>query len=377
MYRTMFRRANEVTYLDTAAEGLPHPLCEGAFHEYYSAKSHGTPGRRQHFAAEKDALELAARLLGTDSGNVGFAASESDALALLAASIDWKPGDQVVTTDLEFPSNILPWLRVKQLGVDIRVIPTSKGSLNSEVFVEEMTPRTRVVALSLVSYKTGAYFPLVKNVAAEAHKRGAIVVLDATQALGRCPVTLDGVDYLVSSSFKWLLGPHGLGLVYLSPDFRPHFTPASVGWYSVENAFGENRFESYVLKNGAACISVGMPNFPSLYAMRHSLQFLLECRVKDIYEDLRAPVQRLRCGLVDLQLNLLTPADADLSSGIVSFAHPKAEEIGAALEEAGVIVWAGDGRIRASIHLYNNMEDVERYLQVLEDLRRRVALNVK
>jgi cysteine desulfurase / selenocysteine lyase len=126
MYRTMFKRATEVTYLDTVAEGLPHPLCERAFREYYSAKSHGTPGRRQRFAAEEDALELAARLLGTDPGNVGFAASASDALALLVASIDWKTGDQVVTTDLEFPSNILPWLRVKQLGVDVRVTPTAE-----------------------------------------------------------------------------------------------------------------------------------------------------------------------------------------------------------------------------------------------------------
>lgn len=368
MSREMFARAREVTYLDTAAEGLPHPQCEYAFHEYYKAKSQGTPGRREHFAAEKDALELAGRLLGTDSANVGFAASASDALALLAASIDWKPGDQVVTTDLEFPSNILPWLHVRRLGVDVSVVPGSKGSLDCGGLVKHMSPRTRVVALSLVSYKTGAYFPFVQDVAAEAHKRGAVVVLDATQALGRCHVSLEGVDYLVSSSFKWLLGPHGLGLVYLSPELRQRFTPASVGWYSVENAFGENRFERYILKNGAACIAVGMPNFPCLYALRHSLRFLLKCGVDNIFEELREPVQQLRSGLAELHLDLLTPPDANLASGIVSFAHPKAEEIGAALEKAGVIIWAGDGRVRASLHLYNDMRDVERYLDVLERL---------
>jgi len=376
MYREMFARASEVTYLDTAAEGLPHPLCERAFRDYFTAKSQGTPGRRGHFAAEKDALEVAGRLLGTDSANIGFVASASDALALLAASIDWRPGDHVVTTDLEFPSNILPWLRIKQLGVEVTVVPSSKGSLDCDRLVEHMSPRTRVVALSLVSYKTGAYFPFVQDVAAEAHKRGAVVVLDATQALGRCPVSRDGVDYLVSSSFKWLLGPHGLGLVYLSPEFRQRFTPASVGWYSVENAFGENRFERYVLKNGAACIAVGMPNFPCLYALRHSLQFLLECGVDNIFEELREPVQQLRRGLAELQLDLLTPPDAELASGIVSFAHPKAEEIGAALEKARVIVWAGDGRVRASLHLYNDMGDVERYLHVLEGLLAKEVVKV-
>jgi len=366
MHRRIFERATEVTYLDTAAEGLPHPLCEQAFREYFMAKSRGTPGRREHFAAEKDAHELAGRLLKTDSANIAFVASASDALALLAASIDWKPGDQVVTTDLEFPSNILPWLRLKQLGVDVTVVPSSKGALDWHRLVEHVSARTRVVALNLVSYKTGAYFPFVQNVAAEAHKQGAIVVLDATQALGRCPVSLDGVDYLVSSSFKWLLGPHGLGLVYLNPEFRQRFTPANVGWHSVDNAFGENRFERYVLKPGAACLAVGMPNFPSLYALRHSLRFLLECGVDNIFQQLIEPVRRLRHGLAELGLDLLTPPDAELASGIVSFTHPKAVEIGAALERSGVIVWSGDGRVRASLHLYNEMEDVERYLQALD-----------
>jgi cysteine desulfurase / selenocysteine lyase len=376
MHRKLFSRAAEVTYLDTAAEGLPHPLCEQAFGDYFKAKSQGTPGRREHYAAEKDALALAARLLGTDLGTVGFAASASDALALLSASIDWKPGDQVVTTDLEFPSNILPWLRVKQLGVELTVVHSCNGSLDWLRLVENMSAKTRLVALSLVSYKTGAYFPFVQEVAAEAHRRGAVVVLDATQALGRCPASLSGVDYLVSSSFKWLLGPHGLALVYISPDFRERFSPAIVGWYSVENAFAEDRFERYVLKGGAACLAVGMPNFPSLYALRHSLRFLLECGVDNIFQELREPVQQLRRGLSDLGLDLLTPSDAELASGIVSFAHPQAEEIGSALQKSGVIVWAGDSRVRASLHLYNNMEDVDRYLHVLRGLLTKAALSV-
>jgi cysteine desulfurase / selenocysteine lyase len=368
MYRKIFARASEVTYLDTAAEGLPHPLCEQGFREYLRAKSQGTPGRRVHYAAETEARELAGALLGTDPNNTAFMASASDALAMLAASIDWKPGDRVVTTDLEFPSNILPWLRVKQLGVDVVVVPSCKGSLDLRRIVKQISTRTRVIALSLVSYKTGAYFPFVKDIAAEAHKQGAIVVLDATQALGRCPVSVDGVDYLVSSSFKWLLGPHGVGLVYVSPDFRLHFTPASVGWYSVENAFGDNRFERFELKNGAACLAAGMPNFPSLYALRHSLRFLLECGVDYIFQELTEPTRQLRRGLAELNLDLLTPPESEFASGIVSFAHAKAEDIGAALERIGIIVWAGDGRVRSSMHLYNSMEDVERYLCALKRL---------
>ena len=114
-----------------------------------------------------------------------------------------------------------------------------------------------------------------------------------------------------------------------------------------------------------------MPNSPSLYALRHSLRFLLECGVDNIFQQLIEPVRQLRCGLAELDLDLLTPPDAELASGIVSFAHPKAVEIGVALERAGVIVWAGDGRVRASLHLYNEMEDVERCLRVLDALLKR------
>jgi cysteine desulfurase/selenocysteine lyase len=362
----LFPRATEVAYLDTAAEGLPPQFICEAFRDYCEAKSQGTPGRREHYAAESEALAAATRLLGTDVQNVGFAASASDALALVASSIDWRQGDEVVTTDLEFPSNVLPWLHVRRLGIKVKVVASHNGSLDARTIIDRLSPRTRVVALSLVSYKTGAYFPDVKDVAAEAHKRGAIVVLDATQALGRCPVSLEGVDYLVSSSFKWLLGPHGLGLVYMSPEFRERFTPTSIGWYSVEDAFGESRFERYTLKRGAACVTVGMPNFPALYAFRRSLQFLLEYGIEQIYSELKEPVQRLRRELAGLGLSLLTPSAPELASGIVSFAYPNAEGIGAALEKAGVIVWAGDGRVRASLHVYNDVDDVARYLDALK-----------
>jgi selenocysteine lyase/cysteine desulfurase len=260
------------------------------------------------------------------------------------------------------------------MGAEVIVVPSRDGALSLQGIVEQISTRTRLVALSLVSFKTGAYFPLIEDVAKAAHQYGAVMVVDATQALGRCHVSLKDVDYMVSSSFKWLIGPHGLGLVYVSPGFRQRFAPAILGWYSVENAFGHDRFARYSLKSGAACISAGMPNFPSLYALRHSLQFILECGVGNIFQELSEPVKQLRGGLVDLGLDLLTPASSALASGIVSFAHPRAEAIGEALEEAGVIVWAGDGRVRGSLHLYNDMKDVERYLHVLTRLLKREHL---
>lgn len=368
MYKDLFPTAREVTYLDTAAEGLPHPECGKAFQLYSEIKARGTPGRVELHKAEAETLDMAARLLGTDSSNVTFLSSASEALSLLATSLELKPHDQVIISDLEFPSNVLPWLRLRQKGIDVVVLPGRDGKLDWEEIAKKISSRTRLISLSLVSYKTGAYLPFVKEISNAAAKVGALVSIDATQALGRCPVSIEGVDYLMSSSFKWLLGPHGLAVVYTSPRFRASLQPAFVGWYSVKNLFSERRFETYELKEGAAQLPVGMPNFPSIFALKRSLEFLLQAGVENIHRDLQPLVSRLRAGLAELGLDLLTPAEPQYASGIVAFAHPKAEQIGAELQKQGVTVWSGDGRVRASVHLYNDSADIDRYLSSLEGI---------
>lgn len=365
MYKRFFPHAQQVIYLDTAAEGLLLPQCAEALAAYARAKTLGTPGRREFHRTEAETLALAAQLLGTEPMNVALLPSASDAFNALATSLDWKPKDHIIISDLEFPSNVLPWLRLRSLGVDVTIVPSEKGSLSWESVVGRITPRTRLISLSLVSYRTGAYFPSVARIAAEAHAAGALLAIDATQALGRCPVSLDGVDYLMSNTFKWLLGPHGLAITYLSPEFRRKLRPASIGWYSVKNAFSPGRFETYELKDGAHCLPVGTPNFPSIYALRQALEFMLQVGVERLDQQLKPLVTELRQGFANLGLDLLTPADPEYASGIVSFAHARPEELGRRLEEKGIVVWAGDGRVRASVHLYNEADDIDRCLGAL------------
>jgi cysteine desulfurase / selenocysteine lyase len=364
-YKYLFPQAAKTAYLDTAAEGLPVPQAEQALWQYFQDKSLGTPGRRCFHAAEAETLELAARLLGTEKDNVALLSSASEALNVLPNSIDWREGDESILTDLEFPSNVLACLRLKQAGVKIVIVPGDRGGFDWEEIAERLTPRTRLVSVSLVSYKTGAYFTGLSKLAFEARRVGALVSVDATQALGRCPVSLEGIDLLMSSSFKWLLGPHGLAVVYVSPELSAKLSPASVGWYSVSDLFAPDRFERYDLKPGAARLSIGMPNFGSIYALGESLKFLLEAGVETIHRDLAPLVAQARRELAAMGVQILTPEGCEAASGIVAFAHPKAREVGAALEEQGVIVWSGDGRVRCSLHLYNDAADVDRYIDRL------------
>ncbi|MBK9169974.1 MAG: aminotransferase class V-fold PLP-dependent enzyme [Bryobacterales bacterium] len=360
-----FLRARECCYLDTAAEGLPPAAAAAALEAYLAAKNLGTPGRAALYAEEREAIRSAARLLGVAAEDLAFLANTSEALNLLANSMRWEPGDHVLLCDLEFPSNVVSWLRLRQFGVDVEVLPAHRGAVPIDDFVSRLRPRTRLVTVSQVSYKTGTRLPYVPELAAAAHRVGALLCLDATQALGRVPVAVEGVDYLVASSYKWLLGTHGLAVAYCAPTLRDRMEPASTGWYSLDSPFRPDRFTDYALKPRAAALQAGMPNFPAIYALRAGVDHLLAADVARIDETLRPLVADLREGLAKQGLDLLTPADPVYASGIVSFAHPRPEALGAALEERGVIVWAGDGRVRASMHLYNGRADVERLLDAL------------
>lgn len=364
--KTNFPHSQEVAYLDTAAEGLPPQSTQEALARYFQAKASGTPGRRRLFAEESEIRQLAGRLLGTSGDRVALLSNASEGLNQLAASIAWQPGDEVLIDDLEFPSNVVVWLPLRDRGVVVRVVPSRDGVLRLEDFTARIGPRTRVVSVSQVSYKTGTQLPFLPELSREAHRAGAFFCVDATQALGRVPVGVTGVDYLVASSYKWLLGVHGLGIVYLSPELEERLTPAAVGWYSIRDLFTPERFETFSYKSGAARLALGMPNFPSMYALREGLEYLLAIGVEIIESALRPFVRKLRSGLEERGVALLTPAGPEYASGIVSFAQADAEDIGAKLEREGVIVWAGDGRVRMSVHLYNDESDIDRLFSALD-----------
>jgi len=367
----MFDRAREVAYLDTAAEGLPLASCREALASYFEDKSRGSPGRRRLHERESAALDAAARLLGTEPENVALLASASDALNVFANSIEWNRGDEVLISDLEFPSGVLAWLRLRERGVRVRVIPSHGGAVSLDDFARAIGPSSRVICVSHVSYKTGTRIPFLRELSGLAHAHGAMLVVDATQSLGRVPVAIEGIDFLVASTYKWLLGIHGLGVVYLAPRTRERIAQGAVGWYSIKDLFTPERFDRYEPRPGAAWMMCGMPAFASIYVLARSVEFLLEQNVTSVDDKLRPLVAALRQGIADLGLDLLTPAGAEYASGIVSFLHPACGQIGAALEREGVIVWTGDGRVRASVHLYNDPDDVSRFLEVLSRVCRR------
>ncbi len=371
--RQLFPLTGEISYLDTAAEGLPPLTAEAELAHYWREKSKGTPGRVRLYEKQRETEEAAARLLGTSADNIAFLSHSSEALNLLANSIDWQEGDEVLICDLEFPSNVVVWLRLVEMGVRVIVIPTTGGVMRLEDWTTRLSRRTRIVSVSQVSYKTGTQAPFLSSLADEAHRAGALFCVDATQALGRVPVSLDGIDYLVASSYKWLLGTHGLGLVYMSQEARQQAPPRTAGWYSVESVFHPRRFETFSQKRSAGQLQSGMPNFPALFAISAGIEVLLSVGVDRLDQELRPLVKVLRDGLEEQGHTLLTPAGPEFASGIVSIECDDPEARAAWLASQGVIVWGGDGRMRMSVHLYNDENDIERCLDAFRRMPRNIV----
>jgi selenocysteine lyase/cysteine desulfurase len=195
----------------------------------------------------------------------------------------------------------------------------------------------------------------------------ALVAVDVTQALGRVPLDLRGADLVVSSTHKWILASHGGGLVGVPKERAAEWTAPAGGWFNLEDAFGPDRFERAVSRPGAASFTVGMPNYPAVYAIRAGLEYVRSVGVEKIDAHARPLVLHCLAELRKLPVELLTPDEPGRVAGILAFRHPRAEEIHAKLHAANVHVMSHAGRLRIAIHGYNTMEDVERLLRELRE----------
>ncbi len=356
----------DIAYLNTAAESIPPQCVHEALERYWRDKTLGMRGREGHFSAVESCREISARMTGLRSREVSFCSCSSEAYNLLSSALDLGPQDEVVVTDLDFPAGATPWLRAARPPVT-RLWKNSGGALDAACLQPLLNERTRLVQVSLVSFYNGhriAWQPLCAAVRALAPK--ALISVDVTQALGR--VDLDcaaEADILISSTHKWSLGIHGGCVIGVPERNAERLTTRAGGWYHLGNAFDADRFERADSKTGAASYSVGMPNFPALYALDAALRYVDGVSVAAISAHAGPLVAELRAGLLELGLEPMCPLDPALPTGILAFQHPRSAEMHAALEKAGVHVMHHAGRIRLAVHGYNTREDITRALAAL------------
>jgi selenocysteine lyase/cysteine desulfurase len=351
-------------YLNTAAEGIPPLEVKAALDEYFAHKQIGMDGRDQHFARWDDLKRLTAEFFGLTAAEIGICSCSSEAYNLAAMALRLREGDEVIINDLDFPAGATPWLQA-DCPATAKVWKARKGGLDVNDLAALLSPRTRLVTVSLVSFFNGHRIHLPEVADVVRAKSNALLAVDVTQALGRIPLDLKEADLIVSSTHKWILASHGGGLVGVPKHRTKEWTVPAGGWFNLENAFGAERFDAAVSKPGAESFTVGMPNFPAVYAVHAGLQYIKSIGVKAIDAAARPLVQACLEGMQSLKVDLLTPRDEAHIAGILAFRHPDADRIHKALHAANVHVMSSAGRMRIAIHGYNTAADIERLLSTL------------
>jgi len=309
---------------------------------------------------------LAARMLGARAPHeVAFVENTSTALSMVAEGLDWRPGDNVVGATLEFPSNVYPWMGLAARGVEYRQAEERDGRIDPEELLSLIDGRTRMLVLSWVQYASGFRSDLAR-LGKACRERGVLFVVDIIQGLGALALDVEReyVDVAAASSHKWLLGPEGVALLYVSDRVIDRLRPVRAGWRSMRDPFQWIEYD-LTWNEGARRFESGTLNVYGIAALGGSLEILLEVGAGEIETRVLALTDLAARGLADLGMAVVSSRRRGETSSIVTAvpAGRTAWDLVRELGERNVVVAARAGRLRIAPHFYNTAEEIERCLE--------------
>ena len=385
-------RGRRLAYLDNAATAQKPLVVADAVHDFYTAHNANVV-RGVHLLGEEATgayertREVVRRFLNAGSPEeIVFTHGTTAGLNLVAQAwggANLQAGDEVVLTVMEHHSNIVPWQMVAhRTGAVLRVVPlTADGSVDMEAYRSLVTARTRVVAVSQVSNVLGTVAPIVE-MAAIAHKVGAIIVVDGAQSVPHMSVDVRALDcdVFVFSGHK-LYGPTGVGVLYGKRALLDRMPPWQTGGGMIETV----TFEATTWAPPPARFEAGTPPIASVIGLGAAIEYLDGLGIDAIADHEAALLDYATMVLEEVPgLKLFGSAPGKL--GVLSFVlgeiHP--HDLGTILDAGGVAVRAGHhcaqplmkhlrlpATVRASLGLYNTREDIDQLVAGLDDARRR------
>jgi selenocysteine lyase/cysteine desulfurase len=322
---------------------------------------------------EADRLRASlARLFNCGADHIALTRSTAHGISLLAAGLDWQPGDNVVGARGEYPANVYPWVALRQRGVEYRPADNAGGRVTPQSVLRLVDARTRVVALSHVEFWNG-YRVDIQTIGQECRRRGVILAVDAIQSAGALQLDFARlpVDYVAAGSYKWLLGTQGIGFAWCHPDLLPRIQPVLVGTTSVRDRLNYFSYptDHVDFESTARRLEEGNPSLLDMAAFGAAVDVFLEVGPAVVERRVLGLALRLAEGLDRQGFEVLGPwpRDEKERSGIVSFRKRGSppQEILRDLQASRIVGRIHADFVRLSPHFYNTDDEVDRVIDVL------------
>lgn len=370
---TEFLLKPQVIYLNHAAVA-PWPLrtCEVVKNFAEENLHQGSKAYAQWMERETELREQLRRLINAPStDDIALLKNTSEALSIIAYGLDWQPGDNIIITDQEFPSNRIVWESLKNQGVEVRIISVMGEEDPEAMLMGAADAHTRLMSVSSVQYACGLQLRL-KCLGDFCQRQGIIFVVDAIQSLGaiRFDVQQIQADFVVADGHKWMLGPEGLALFYCRPEWRERLKLTQFGWHMTEDYLNFDN-KNWQPASTARRFECGSPNMLGVHALSASLSLLEEVGMEQVeaqvLDNARYLLQQLR-SMPDIEI--LSAGIEGRFAGIVTFRHPaiEAEQLFRQLSAKGVICACRGGGVRFSPHFHNTREHLDQALTQVQAL---------
>ena len=373
-WRKEFAEFDDVTYLDAATQGpLPLASAQAAKEALEWKKLPFLIPNGTYFDLPDRIRASIAKIIHAEPDDIALTAGASAGFAAVAAGIDWKKGDEVIVARGEFPAHFATWLPYEKAGkLRVKVIASAERFISADDYLSAISARTRIISASLVRFDNGARLD-AKRVADACHAAGALFLLDASQCAGALPIDVGatGADFLVSSGYKWLLGPYGTGFFWARREWSDRLPDGPVYWQSLE---GANNFHGLPLdglrvRAGARrWDSPETASFTNLAAFDAALSLVNSIGTDKIYEH-AASLSRLVAERLPMDRCVLaSPSDAERRGQFVCVAArspEKTADLFKKLRGEKVIVCLREGVLRISPHIYNTEHDVLRLIAAM------------
>lgn len=345
------------------ATGGEPPLLKShrqAFERFAADKAAGYSGYHAHWDRVEGVRNQMARMVGLDADEVAFLGNASEGIERVVSGIDWKPGDAVVVSELDYASGRFALGKLKDREVDVRLVPHDGWLLDEDRLLAQCDERTRLVYVSQVNALTGQHVD-VDTLSVALRGTGTVLLVDASHALGAVPVRADLCDFMVSSTYKFLLGTHQ-GVLTWNRERMPDFRPASVGWWSASEG---TRPDEFTLKQDAKRFEYGNVGHLGLYLLEDSLSFLEQFGIDAIADHVRAQSGRMIAGMQTLDLEVMTPEQIQRRGANAAFVHSDPGRVVDAAVRDNVLFWGDQGRVRVSAHLFTTDADITAFVNGL------------